>query len=594
MMRVACLASLIALSLPGIAAATDPLRTVAEQSGFQRTGRYDEVIALCERFAKTFPEHVRCDAFGKTPEGRPMQYLVVSRSGAMTPEAAREKGLPVLLVQGGIHAGEIDGKDAGFQLLRELLTARKPDPALEKLVLVFIPVFNVDGHERFGRWNRMNQRGPEEMGWRTTAQNFNLNRDYLKAETPEMHAMLGLMGHWDPVLYVDLHVTDGAQFEHDISIQVEPVHSGDATLRAAGRALRDDTAAALAKQGSLPLTFYPSFVVNDDPASGFADTVAPPRFSTGYMPLRNRFGLLVETHSWRTYPERVRTTRNTVLNLIHLTAERGASWRQLQAGADQRAAALGGSEVPLDYHATDKTRTIDFRGYAYTRTPSEISGVLMTRYDETKPQIWKIPLRDEVVPGTVVTAPKAGYIVPPAHARLVGEKLAAHGVQFQVIDTAQTKAPVSVFRANRVKFSSEPNESHHRATLEGAWKAESRDIAAGALFVPLSQAKSRIAVHLLEPVAGDSLAAWGWFNGNFEQKEYMEEYVAEAIARDMLKKDAALAAEFNRKLEDPEFAKDRFARLSFFAQRHTSWDDQLNLYPVYRTDVVPAAVDANK
>lgn len=103
--------------------------------------------------------------------------------------------------------------------------------ALDHQVLLFVPVFNIDGHERFGRWNRPNQRGPEEMGWRTTAQNYNLNRDYLKADAPEMQAMLKLVERWDPLAYIDLHVTDGAKFEHDVSIQVEPAHAGDEALR---------------------------------------------------------------------------------------------------------------------------------------------------------------------------------------------------------------------------------------------------------------------------------------------------------------------------------------------------------------------------
>src|SRR5262249_3213509 len=155
------------------------LQSVAELSNFVRTGRYDEVQRLCAAYAHTWPDSVKCIELGRTPEGRPMLALVASRSGALTPDTARKRGLPGMVVQGGIHAGEIDGKDAGFIALREVL--HDPD-ALKSFVLVFVPVFNVDGHERFGRWNRPNQVGPEEMGWRGTAQNLNLNRDYMKAD----------------------------------------------------------------------------------------------------------------------------------------------------------------------------------------------------------------------------------------------------------------------------------------------------------------------------------------------------------------------------------------------------------------------------
>ncbi|MGH9382267.1 MAG: M14 family metallopeptidase [Thermoanaerobaculia bacterium] len=563
---------------------SDRLITVAERSGFRETGRYDEVIALCGAFQQAYPDAVRCVEFGRTPEGRPMLALVASRSSALTAQEVRRRGLPVLLVQGGIHAGEIDGKDAGFLVLREALEGRVAAGALEKQVLVFVPVFSVDGHERFGAWNRPNQRGPEEMGWRTTAQSLNLNRDYAKAEAPEMQAMLRLLAEWDPILTVDLHVTNGAQFEHDISIQVEPLYSGDPGLRPAGRALRDDVVARLAEQGSLPLPFYPSFVTHDDPSSGFADGVPPPRFSHGYFALRNRLGMLVETHSWKDYPTRVRATRNTVIAVLELAAKRGEAWLELARQADAAAARLGGERVPLAWQATDQARTIEFRGYAYSRTPSEISGALMTRYDDTRPETWKVPLRDDVRPGLSVAAPAGGYLVPAAHADWVGERLALHGVAFETLEEPLTDAAVEAFRATEVTFAPEPFEGRMRATLAGEWRPERRDVPAGSLFVPIAQPKARLAMTLLEPQAPDSYAAWGYFNNAFERKEYMEDYVAEQVAREMLAEDPALSAEFERKLaEDPEFAGDPRARLDFFYRRHPSWDERYNLYPVLRT-----------
>lgn len=585
-----CLLTLFLLSAVTSPARTEtvPLATVAEQSGFAKTGRYDEVVALCGAFAGQYPDAARCDSFGTTPEGRPMQVLVASRSGALTPDAARARKLPVVLVQGGIHAGEIDGKDAGFLALREILDGEAAQGALDRLVVVFVPVFNVDGHERFGRWNRPNQRGPEETGWRTTAQNHNLNRDYLKADSPEMRAMLALIDVWDPILTVDLHATNGAQFEHDISIQVEPLHSGDAELRKAGRALRDGVIARLAAQGSLPLPFYPSFVDDDDPASGFADGVAPPRFSHGYFPLRNRFGMLVETHSWKEYPVRVRITRNTVVAALEQAVEHGGAWLRTAAAADDRASKLAGKPVPLDYEATDAARTIDFRGYAYTRTPSDVSGASMTRYDEATPQVWKIPLRDEVVPGTVVTAPKGGYLVPAMHAAWVGEALDRHGVAFRRLERPLPKAKLQTFRADNAEMAAGSSEGRQRLTLEGGWKPETRDVPAGALFVPIAQPRARIAIALLEPQAPDSLAAWGAFNNHFERKEYMEAYVAEDVARDMLARDRKLRAEFERRLkEDPDFAASPRARLDFFYRRHSAWDERYNLYPVHRTASIP-------
>ena len=566
----------------------DDLRTVSERSGFLRTGRIAEVAALCDVFATRHPGRVRCTTFGETPEGRPLHALVVSASGALTPEAARARNLPVVMFTGGIHAGEIDGKDAGFLALREVLDGDAAPGALEKLVWVFVPVFNADGHERFGAWNRPNQRGPEEMGWRVTANNLNLNRDWAKADTPEMQAMLALVEAWDPLAFVDLHATDGAQFEHDISITAEPVHAGDADLRRVGRALKDGVLADLSAAGHLPVGFYPSFVVGDDPSSGIDDGVAPPRFSTGYFWLRNRLAMLVETHSWRPYPERVRSTRNTIVSVLERVAADGPAWLRIAHAADARAAALGGTPVPLQFKAGPDARTIDFRGYAYTRTPSEISGQLMTRYDESTPQVWKIPLRDDVRPVLVADAPRGGYLVPAGWAAPIATALDRHGIAYSRLDAAVDGAAVQELRATSATPAAATVEGRMPMTIAGTWRAATHDLAAGSLFVPIAQPKARLAMSLLEPQAPDSLAAWGGFAAAFEQKEYMEDYVAESVARGMLAADPALETEFEAKLrDDPEFAASPAKRLEFFYRRHPSWDARYMLYPVLRTDTVP-------
>ena len=576
--------AMFACSLSAVAA-SPALSTVAERSGFKQTGRYDEVIALCDAFQSAYPQAVRCFTFGTTPEGRPMKAMAISTSGALDAKNAQARGLPVVLAQGGIHAGEIDGKDAGFWLVRDLLQGKAGAGLLDKTVLLFVPVFNVDGHENFRAWNRPNQRGPEQMGFRVTAQRYNLNRDYVKADSPEMQAMLGLIHQWDPLAMLDLHVTDGAKFQHDISITGEPTNSGDEALREAGNALQDGIIAMLATQGSKPVGFYPSFVDEDDPTSGFIHGVSTPRFSNGYFPLRNRLAILVETHSWRTYPERVRSTYNTVLDALELTAANGTRWLQLARDADARAATLGGQAIPLDYKATDKVRTIDFLGYAYTRTPSEISGGTMTRYDETTPQVWKIPLRDEIVPGSSIVAPKGGYLVPQPHAVAVAKHLLTHGIGFRVLTAPLRDSNAQVFVADSVQFSPSSVEGHQRVNLTGTWRPQVAEIASGGLFVPIAQAKSRLLVNILEPTAGDSMAAWGEFNNAFERKEYMEAYVAEEQARLMLARDPALKVEFERKLRDePDFAKSPDARLDFFYRRHSAWDAGTNRYPVLRTD----------
>src|SRR5215472_6454057 len=395
----------------------DPtLTTIAEQSGFRRTGRSDEVARLCGAFAAAWPSEVRSLEFGHSAEGRPLRALLVSRADA--------RSVPLLMLQAGIHPGESDGKDAGFIALRELLSGSVAPDVLERVAILFVPAFNVDGHERFGRWSRPNQNGPEETGWRTTAQNLNLNRDYTKADSPEMRALLGLIRSWDPLVCADLHVTDGADFQPDISLQAEPVNQGDARLYTAGREMRDALIAKLAAQGSLPLPFYPDLAVTDDPDSSFLLTVYSPRFSTGYFPQRNRFTVLVETHSWKDYATRVRVTRNTIIALAELVAEHGAAWRAQAREADIAAARLGGAEVVLDYSSGWRgTTMIDFPGYAYTREVSPVSGELVTIYDPHRPEIWHVPFREQVSPALVVRAPLGGYVVPCAWAAEIGARL---------------------------------------------------------------------------------------------------------------------------------------------------------------------------
>ena len=573
------------------------LLTIAEESGFARTGRTDEVTRLCAAFAAAWPRAARSLEFGRSAEGRPMRALIVSR--------ADPRKVPILLLQAGIHPGESDGKDAGFIALRELLSDEVARGALERIAILFVPAFNVDGHERFGRWNRPNQRGPEETGWRTTGQNLNLNRDYAKADAPEMRALLGLIRAWDPLVCADLHVTDGADFQPDVSIQAEPVNQGDPQLHAAAHKLRDGLIARLAAQGSMPLPFYPDFVKTDDPASGFQLSVYSPRFSTGYFSQRNRFTVLVETHSWKDYATRVRVTRNTIVGLAELLAAHGAEWHEQVLRADAQTKRLRGEELVLDYSsgwreqgvgsrsdaATDaEIEYIDFPGYAYTRKMSAISGALVTVYDSKTPEVWHVPYHGKVAPALTVKAPLGGYVVPAAWAQDIGARLALHGITCAPVPAPIAAVQVEAFRASEVQFARAPFEGRMRATLTGGWQREAQDIPAGALFVPIAQPGARLVMHLLEPQAPDSFCAWGFFNACFEQKEYLEPYVAEQVAEEMIAGNPDLEAQFSRRLkEDPAFAGSPQQRLEFFLRRHPSWDSRYDLYPVFRVDELLAS-----
>jgi hypothetical protein len=271
--------------------------------------------------------------------------------------------------------------------------------------------------------------------------------------------------------------------------------------------------------------------------------------------------------------------------MLELAAHHGADWARRAKAADERGTRVGGTNVVLAYTNTDHVRTIEFRGFAYTREPSAISGALMTRYDNTKPQIWNIPLYDELRPSVTVTAPRGGYVIPPAHAAWLSDKLALHGIRTRRIERALSAAAVQTFRATKATLAQASFEGHTPLTLEGAWTNEARDVPAGSLFVPIAQPNSQLLMTLLEPQVDDSFIRWGFFNNAFERKEYMEAYVAEAVAQDMLKRDPAIKKEFEERLaNDPAFANSSSARLDFFYRKHPSWDERYQLYPVYRSE----------
>jgi len=569
-----------------LALAAADLSTLAERTAYAQTGRYAEVEQLCGAFQKAFPFKARCERFGTTPEGRPLLALVASADGSITPEWTKLRKRPVVLVQAGIHAGEIDGKDAGLLLLRELLSGQgAPTELLKQVTVVFVPVLNVDGHERFGPNHRPNQRGPAEMGFRVTAQNLNLNRDWVKADAPETRAVLGLLRRWSPAGYVDLHATNGANFEHDVAVITEPRGGGTEALRKEADALRARALARLEQLGHLPVPFYPAFDVEDDPASGITWGVTPPRFAHGYAAHRNRLAVLVETHSWRPYPHRVKATRNTLLALLEAAAASGPAWLKAEADADAQDLQRGGTPLPLTFGVKATPRPLSFRGYAYTRTPSPLSGQGWTRYDESSPETWTLPLKQDLEPKLVTRLPKAGWAVPAPYAPRVQQVLDAHGFRSETLK-AGTSLYAETFRAKAVTFRPGPYEGRQQATVTGAWKREPQQLPPGSLFIPASQPGLWLLANLLEPESPDSLTAWGFFNAVFEQKEYLEDYVAEGEARRMLAAEPGLQAEFDARFSAPD-AGTPAERLRFFHERHPSWDRRMNLVPVYRLDAPP-------
>ncbi|PYS74017.1 MAG: peptidase M14, partial [Acidobacteria bacterium] len=157
-------------------------QTPAEKTDYQTTPNYAETVEFSRRLADESPA-IQFRSFGQSGQGRELPLLIASEDGVFSPEAAKKAEKTIVLIQACIHAGEPDGKDAGFALLRDIAITKSAAGLLKNVVLLFIPIYNTDGHERSSPYNRINQNGPAEMGWRTTASYQNLNRDYMKADT---------------------------------------------------------------------------------------------------------------------------------------------------------------------------------------------------------------------------------------------------------------------------------------------------------------------------------------------------------------------------------------------------------------------------
>ncbi|MGH9492131.1 MAG: M14 family metallopeptidase [Terriglobales bacterium] len=568
-------------------------RTPAEISDYRTTPRYDETMAYVRRVAAGAPQQVRIETFGRTDEGRDLIAVIVSKDGLFDPAALHKANRPIVLIQNAIHAGEMDGKDSCLALLREMVITKTQAGLLDRAVVVILPIYNADGHERFGPYNRINQNGPEEMGWRTQARNLNLNRDYMKADAPETRALLKLFQAWLPDFFVDDHVTDGADYQYDTTYAID---YGPDVNPALARWIREQLKPYIEKSVSATGHVIGEYVGVGEANPGRGLTVGhdTPRFSTGYIILQNRPGFLVEMHMLKDYKTRVTGNYEllrAILEVVNRDADalvsmnREADASTIRAGQQYDPAA----QFPLRLQATEASVPFHFLGYKRVVELSEVSGALWTHFTH-EPENFDIPLHNELK-ATVTVAPPRAYIVPAQWTSVI-EVLSAHGLKM-LRTTAPWSAEVETYRCE-VKWQERPFEGRHPAQGGGEFAPtgsgvschpvrETLSFPAGSAVVPLDQRAAKVAIHFLEPQSPDSAVAWGFFDAIFEQKEYGESYVLEKLARDMMAKDPKLKEEFEQKVaSDKEFAADPRARLNFFFRRSLWWDPRIGLYPVGR------------
>jgi hypothetical protein len=561
--------------------------TPAEKSCYRATPRYAETMEYVRRLAQAAPHQVKIENFGKTGEGRALVAVVVSRDGEFSPAVLHRLRRPVVFIQNSIHAGEMDGKDASLALLRDILVTKKQARLIERAVLVIVPIYNADGHEHFGPFNRINQNGPEQMGWRANATQQNLNRDYLKVDTPETRAFLREWNHWLPDFFVDNHVTDGADYQYDVTFAIETDGPALAWVR---KTLEPELFQRVTAAGHV-IAPYLDFV-GRTPDTGIAIGAATPRFSNGFAKQQNRPGMLVEIHMLKDYQTRVTGNYELLRALLAVVNRDATKLVEANRRADRETIARGRAHnamLALRYEPTGETEPFTFKAYRWKIEHSDISGADWVQY--THDPVTIIVPRQTTLKVTAEAKIPAAYIIPAQWTEVIA-RLELHGLLLKRLARPWT-GEVATYHCTTPQWQAQPFEGHHVAAWQGDQTPactpvrEKMIFPVGSVVVPMDQRAARIAMQWLEPQGPDSALQWGFFDSIFEQKEYGEGYVLERLARKLLAADPKLKAEFEQKVaSDAKFASNPQERLNWFLQHSPWWDQRIGLYPVGKVDSI--------
>ena len=566
-------------SLPSFSQEPDWL-TYYEKSGYNETPHFAETMAYCNRLDAA-SDWVTVTSFGKSPQGRSLPLVIIDKQGFSSPEQIRSSGKIILLVQACIHSGECEGKDATLMLIRDMVINKKYNNFLDHVSIIFIPIFNVDGHERFGPYNRINQNGPKEMGWRATADNLNLNRDYLKADTPEMQAWLKMFNEWMPDFFIDTHSTDGADYQYVLTYLIEVYGNMDKKLTDWSKELFIPQMEKDMTGKNLLICPYVTFRNWTELKSGLIYRAGPPMLSQAYSALRNRPGLLIETHMLKPYKQRVNATYECIVSSLAILSSESEKLKKLISEADQfsSSSSFRSLDFPLQFKTLENDSTmVPFLGMQYETIKSEVTGDSYNRYLE-KPVTFNLPSFAVNQPSVKVKLPEA-YIIP-AEWETVIQRISLQGIRMIRLP-AETRLSIQTYRFINPKWQVIPYEGRHpMSNIEYQEITEERVFPAGSVIVPMDQPSSRIIAHILEPKGLGSYLYWGFFDPIFEQKEYAEEYVIEPMITKMLAEDPALKKEFEgKKARDTIFAKNPAMITNWFFMKTPYYDKRKNIYPV--------------
>lgn len=510
MLRLSALALACAAVLP--CQRQQPPQTRAEATNHAETSRLADVQRFVDQLvALPHGDRLAVEVAGKSHEGRPLLLVRVARS-----DAAAKPRLRALLI-GNIHAGEVEGKEALQELLREVALGEH-EALLDAFELWVLPIYNVDGNENVGAKNRPGQNGPASVGVRPNAQGFDLNRDFVKAEAPETRALLELFARIDPHLFFDLHTTDGSYHGYHLTYAPSLSPNVDRDVARMSRTLLDAATATMRDTHRMQAFDYGNFETRDwdgggAPASqpgvrGWYTYDHRARYGVNYFGLRNRIGILSEAYSYADFATRIAATKAFVLGVLDAAATRRQAVLDACANADAR---LTAPEAP-NYFGFDT-------GFA----PLEMLPILVGEVDAVEPDgdgtrryvrkgdgtAETMPVCRSFVARSRIALPAGWAIREPSPETLA--LLRRHGVAFAAVgDPKQVAA--STFAVSKKRKPKRPFQGHQELQLEGSWSAAAATtLPAGTVIVAANQPLGRLAAQLLEPLSEDSLSTWNFF-----------------------------------------------------------------------------------
>ena len=554
------------------------LITKFEQSKGLETATYNEVIAYYQQLDKLFPT-IKMEDIGPTDADYPLNAVYYDKDRNFDIKKWKAEGKLILLINNGIHPGEPDGVDASMMLLRDAADGKMKIP--DNIVLAVIPVYNIGGALNRNSYSRANQNGPEAYGFRGNAENLDLNRDFIKCDANETSSLVQLFHRLDPDLFIDNHVSDGADYQHVMTLLVTQHNKLGGEV---GKYMNDTLVPLLYKdmqQRGYDLVPY----VNDfeaTPENGWTEFYDLPRFSSGFASLFQTFAFVPETHMLKPYKQRVDATYALMESFIKTASENADAIKA--ARAEDRKTLEQKTELDIDWKPdTTKSTMITFKGYESGYKPSKVSGMPRLYYDRSKPYTRQVKFYNQFTASKTVIVPKA-YVISHGWHDVI-QRLEWNGVKMDKLEK-DTTMQLTVYRIEKYETVQHPYEKHylHKNAIVSAHK-ETIKLLKGDYIIPTDQPTRRYLVETLEPTAPDAFFAWNFFDAVLQQKEGYSDYVFEDEAAELLKKNPELQKMLDeKKKSDEAFAKNGDAQLKFVYQHSPYFEPEFMRYPVFKIE----------